>query len=214
MKIRLAILVLICTVFSGSLTAQRNSPARIFSYFKKGIGISFLSPQETENSGVRAGFHLGFAPSFPFSSNTYIKPEIAFSAKGGKADYGSLTPGVFNGDILYKINYLELPVVFGYQASKFLSLEAGFYGAIPVGASFSFDGQFAAGYGEFDKDELHQYDYGLIGGIKIGPIGIRYYHGLTNVAATQLAREFLGTAIQNTIQIYFQRSAFRNLLNR
>ncbi|UZR97371.1 porin family protein [Chondrinema litorale] len=201
--------ILLLLIIGNSCYAQRNSAGQIFSYFKKGVGISFLSPINANDSGVRAGFHLGFAPSFPLGENTILKPELAFSMKGGKAGYNPSNLGVFDGDITYKINYLELPVAVGYKIGRLFQIEAGAYGALPVGTSFDFDGQFVAGYGSFDKDDIHDFDYGLIGGIKIGPLGIRYYHGLTTVAATDISEVFLGDASQYTVQIYFQRSKNR-----
>lgn len=207
LKYILAILLLIG--IGSSCHGQRNSASKIFSYFKKGFGVSYLAPTDAEDAGVRVAFHLGFAPSFPLGEKTYIKPELAFSMKGGKVGYNPANLGVFDGDITYKVNYLEIPVVVGYQVNRLFQFEVGGYGAVPVGASFDFDGQFVVGYGDFDKNEVHDYDYGLVGGIKIGPLGIRYYHGLTSVAATNLAEEFLGDASQYTVQIYFQRNKSR-----
>ncbi|MEP2025445.1 MAG: porin family protein [Reichenbachiella sp.] len=196
-------------IVSLQLTAQRGEVAKVFSYFKKGIGISYLSPSDTENAKARVGLHIGFAPSIPLSDNTYLKPEIAFSSKGGKADYDPNNLGVFDGTITYRIIYLEFPVVYGYKINEFFSVEIGGYGAIPLNANFQFDGQFGSGYGTFDKDAIHDFDYGLIGGVKVGPIGIRYYYGLSEVSNDLLSEDFLGNATQHTIQIYLQRTRSR-----
>lgn len=209
---RKTILILITgclTVFAFEANAQKRQGRRALGALKMGVGIASFSPLDAEEGGSRIGFHIGLAPAFSLSDNFYIKPEVAYSLRGGKADYDLNNLGVFDGEITYKINYLEFPVMLGYKVTDRFHLEFGAYGSIPLVTNFEFEGDFASGYGSFDQEAIHDFDYGLAGGVKLGPIGIRYYYGLSKVASNLESEAFLGDATQHTIQIYLQRSRSR-----
>lgn len=196
-------------MFAFEANAQKRQGRRALGALKIGVGISSFAPMDAEDGGSRVGFHIGLAPAFPLSDKFYIKPEVAYSLRGGKADYDLNNLGVFDGDITYNINYLEFPVMLGYKVTDRFHLEFGAYGAIPVTTNFKFEGNFAQGYASFDQEAIHDFDYGLAGGVKLGPIGIRYYYGLSTVPDSSSSEAFLPEATQQTVQIYLQRSRSR-----
>lgn len=188
-------------------TAQlaRTSPLKL------GLGISYFSHHAYGESVPRAGISIGLAPTIRLSRAAYLKPEVAFSMKGSRIDYN--TAGIFNGNIRYQLNYLDIPVVIGLRANRWLAVEAGGYGAIKLGGSFDFQGSFAAGYGTFDRDDLHGFDYGPVAGVALQSrlllFNLRYYHGLRSIAANEEAGLLLGDAANNTIQLSVQMKRFR-----
>lgn len=195
-----------CLLGSLQLHAQFQSGGARRSgagLFKIGLNISNLSFEADGESSARAGIAMGLAPAFPLAGHWYMKPELSLSSKGAKVDYSS-SSGVFNGEIRYRINYLELPVLAGYEIRKRLSIEAGPYLAIKAGSNFDFDGTFFYGYGRLESDEIAPLDYGLNVGLKIGPLGIRYIHGLANITSGKNIEDFLGTAHNRTVQLYLQ----------
>jgi|GEM_PF-1678667 len=194
---------------------QAQAQRRKTSIVKLGTGISFFSNQANGSSVPRVGISIGLAPTIPLSPKLYLKPEIAFSMKGGRIDYNAAT--IFSGNVRYQINYLDLPLVAGLRLTPWLVVEGGAYGAVKLGGSFDFQGTFAVGYGAFDRHDLHGFDYGPIGGLvlqsRLLQLGIRYYHGLTEIAAEEKARVLLGNASNNTIQLCIQLKRFRRKKN-
>ncbi|MBO9564380.1 MAG: PorT family protein [Niastella sp.] len=181
------------------------------SPLKIGLGVSYFSHHAYGKSVPRAGISIGLAPTIRLSRAAYLKPEVAFSMKGSRIDYNAA--GLFNGNVRYQLNYLDIPIVIGLRANHWLALEAGGYGAIKLGGSFDFEGTFAAGYGTFDRDDLHGFDYGPVAGVALQSrlllFNIRYYYGLRSIAANEEAGLLLGDATNNSIQLSIQMKRFR-----
>ncbi len=195
-------------LITSSLDAQRRGGGserpRFLRLLKVGIGVNYFSSFEADDPGSRIRFHIGLAPTVELSDQVYFKPELAFSMKGGKADYDPGVQGVFDGEVIYRINYLELPLMVGFKPGRRVALEAGLYGAVPLSTNFEFNGDFVTGTGAFDSDAIQDFDYGWVAGLKFRTLGLRYYYGLQEVASETAADDFLGDATQHTVQIYLQ----------
>lgn len=211
MRSRLFILITCSALISSAATAQRRG----LGIFKFGINASFLNPDLSNSNTARFGLNVGLAPAIPLNRILYLKPEISYSMKGGVANYEQ---PFFTGSVKYRLNYFELPVVFGVRASKRVALEAGPYVAIRTGGNFDFKGTFFYGYGTFGAGDLSSVDYGVTGGLlftgRFALLGIRYYHGLHTVNNTPGLDVFLNNATNHTIQIYFQRNPNREKRKR
>ncbi len=183
---------------SSELDAQKPN------LLKVGANISYLN---TYNYIPKFRFYIGIAPTLSLSGKTYVKPELALSFKGGHVNYNE---PFFDGYASYNLNYLELPLVFGFKPTDKVSFEIGGYGALLLLSNFRFDGDFFYGYGSFGQGEISTLDYGLVSGIVFNTnrlnIGIRYQYGLEKVAKGNTAQTFLGNALNQTIQITFQRN--------
>jgi hypothetical protein len=193
--------------FSEILNAQ-NRLIGAGGLLKIGTDISFFSSGLEARHIPVTGFHVGLAPSFLLSPTVYFKPEAAFSMKGGRINYDSGF-GHFNGDVRYRINYLEFPVMFGIKPKPNFSFEFGPYAALEVGGNFDFEGDFASGYGRFYREDIRDFDYGIVAGINAGPLQIRYYHGLQEIAGSDVSHAFLGNTANHSVQICLQRRRFR-----
>ncbi|MCG6191184.1 porin family protein [Maribellus maritimus] len=203
-KLIVTLIFLCCT---GILKAQ-NRLAGVGGLIKIGTDISFFSSGLGVQHIPVTGFHIGLAPSFQLSPSVYFKPEVAFSMKGGRMNYDSGF-GYFDGDVRYRINYFEFPMMLGIKPKPRFSIEIGPYVAIEAGGNFDFEGDFAYGYGRFYREDIHDFDYGIAAGVKIGPLEIRYYHGLQEIAGSDISRAFLGNTTNHSVQICFQRSRFK-----
>ncbi len=206
-KTRLYIILVLCLCYTNPISAQMGKT----SILKAGVGINFFSNHNGSQSVPIMGVSVGLSPTLPLSKRIYLRPEISFSMKGGRIDY--LAGNIFNGNVRYHINYLEVPVMIGIQANAWLALEAGAYGAIKLGGNFDFQGSFTYGYGIFDRDDLEDFDYGSAAGVVLKTrfiqIGIRYYHGLNSVADNEKSGLLLGDAVNNTVQLCIQTKRFR-----
>ncbi len=218
LNISKVIILLISIISTGILKAQgvafivapkessvnESTPGRKFlSLIKVGTGASYL---DVHNYSPNFRFHIGLSPTISLSSYLYIKPEIAISLKGGYVSYDDT---FFNGNVSYRMGYLEFPLVLGLKPTQWLAFEFGGYGGLLLTSNFDFNGTFFYGYGSFGYDEVNFYDYGIVNGItfigKKGEINIRYYHGLQKLAANSTAEVFLGNATNHTIQVTFKR---------
>ena len=194
-------------LLNNNSTSLNQRPARKGGLLKIGIGISQFN---TADNSPKVRFHAGLAPTFPISDEFYIKPEIALSLKGSNNVYHG---NYFDGDVTYRLGYLEFPIVVGFKPAEKIAFEFGGYGAFLLESNFDFDGTFLSGYGTFGQGELNTTDYGMVGGLVLSgrrvKIGLRYYYGFQEVASSATARTFLGTATNQTIQLYLQRRTIR-----
>ena len=190
-----------------------NAQVSKASMLRTGPGVSFFTGHNGSKSIPSFGFSIGLAHTFPLSKKIYLKPEIAVSKKGGKIDYDM--SGVFTGHVKYRIYYLNAPVMCGVTLTDWLLLEAGIYGAIKLGGSFDFQGNFATGYETFTQKNLKSLDYGTVVALVFqtgwAQLGLRYSHGLCPVLGSDNtnATALLGNAGNNSLQITIQKTRLR-----
>lgn len=217
MKMSLKKILLCATLYFAIAPANAQAPK--LSMLRTGPGIAFFSGTNAASSVPAFGFNIGLALSVQLSEQFYVKPEIALAKKGGKLEYTSQS--IYSGYVQYRVYYLDLPVMIGARISDTWAIEAGGYGALKLGATFNFQGTFAAGYGTFNSDVLNRIDYGLAGGIVFKSrfllIGLRYTHGLNPVVSNtgnSSATLLLGNAANNTFQLSIQKVRWRDRKSR
>lgn len=114
--------------------------------FKIGGNISRINGHfEYYKTTYRPGFQAGFSYKHLLGETIFIRPEIAFTQKGGKIDYKIY--GETGSDYeLYgyqKVNYLELPLnidfKLGSNEKNFMYVSIGAYYAIAVGGNLVLD---------------------------------------------------------------------------
>lgn len=210
MRLMKIILVTSLWISIASAFAQSNN----LSLLRMGPGVAFFTGSNSAGSAPAFGFNIGVAPIFQLSDQFYLKPEFALAKKGGRLEY--VLPEIYSGFIKYKIYYIDCPIMIGVNLSRKLSIEAGGYSAVKLGANLNFEGTFASGYGTFASEALKSVDYGLACGIVfkswILQIGLRYTHGLAPVIQDidhNSAVPLLGNAVNNTVQLTIQKVHFR-----
>lgn len=183
------------------------------SILRTGPGVSFFTNDKGTKSIPAFGFSIGLSPTLPLGKQIYLKPEIDISKKGGRLDYD--IPGIYTGNVKYRIYYLDFPVMAGIRLNSWMALEAGVYGALRLSGNFDFQGTFSTGYGVFDRDDLKPFDYGAVTALifqsRVASIGLRYSHGLSPVATSgnNNAALLLGNATNNTLQFCIQKMRLR-----
>lgn len=210
--LKITVLLLLVTILVNDLQAQRFGRSRGgrkgVSLLKIGMNVNYFSGDLPGDGAARVGLNVGLAPTIPLQGQFYLKPELSFSQRGGRIDYDQGFAG-FDGNVVYRLNYIDLPLLIGYRVGPMLAVEAGGFAAFEVGGNFDFQGTFFSGYGSFDRDDIEDFNYGLAFGIKVGPLGVRYYYGLQEIASGSEVSEFLGNATTHSVQIYLQRSGRR-----
>lgn len=173
---------------------------------KGGLNLSTLAVDEATDENARLGFNAGvFARTMP-SSPFGLQIELLYSTRGSKTHYSALG-GLVDQDVDFNLNYLELPLLASFRIGEIVDLQLGGYGAYLLSANVSTSGDLGADQEELDRDEFRSMDFGIAGGVgfNLGPtaqLGVRYLHGLSNVAESKGAELFLGDAKNRTAQVY------------
>ncbi len=134
------------------------------------INISLLGVSETTDD--RVTFHGGFFATIMTSKKFGIQPELLYSGQGGTTSTGNLNLG-----------YLNIPVMFRYNLTPWLNIQAGPQLSILLGAT---DGTTDIG-SQFKKT-----DFG--GAVGVGfdlplrlHLSFRYINGFSNVSAVDFS---------------------------
>lgn len=94
---------------------------------KGGVNFSSIAGDNLNGVKYRTSFNVGLVTEIETSSSTSVQPELVYSSQGFKFDGGRV--GGINGPILdsdtFKMDYLNIPVVFKYYINEGFSFETG-----------------------------------------------------------------------------------------
>ena len=131
MKRILSCALLSLVLLSFKAEAQSKDKPGITWGFKLGLngsdltkGYTTVAPGEFKDPKMKLGFAGGFFFQSPVSSNLDIESSVEFSQEGANQDgkIGTLTDGKFVQINVYKLNYLNIPVMLQLKGSN-----TGFY---------------------------------------------------------------------------------------
>jgi opacity protein-like surface antigen len=165
-----------------------------------------LAVDEADDETSRVGYNVGlFARSSP-EQPIGLQVELLYSTKGSTTNYTALF-GLIEQEVDFNLNYLELPVLASFRIGGIVDIHAGAYAAYLMGAKATSSGDLGNGSEELDRDDFTSVDFGLAGGVgfNLGPnaqVGVRYLHGLTNVADSDVSDFVLGDAKNRCLQAY------------
>lgn len=202
MKILKHLTVFFLVGFACGVTSNEAS-AQMRAGVKGGLNVSNLYVDDVSDENARYGFNLGFYGQV-FSSDVFaIQPELLFSTKGAKEEYGG---ALFDQTIKFNLSYLDLPVLAVFKLGESAEIHVGPYVSYLLGANISHDGDLGSGTDDIDKDNLKSFDYGLSGGFGLNfgnfQVGARYNYGLAKLADSDAAEAVLGDAKNSLAQVY------------
>jgi hypothetical protein len=196
----------ILTVFFVVSFASLSSTdlfAQMRAGIKGGLNVSNLYVNEVDDENARYGFNLGVYGQVLSSDVFALQPELLFSTKGSKVEYGG---NFFDQTIKYNLNYLDLPVLAVFKLGESAEIHVGPYVSYLLGANISHDGDLGSGIDEIDKDHLKSFDYGLSGGFGLNfgnlQVGARYNYGLAKLADSDAAELLIGDSKNSVAQLY------------
>jgi hypothetical protein len=177
----------------ASIQAQTNSSNESQFGVKGGVNFSNIYDTEVDDNNVLTSFNAGFYATLPVGDIISIQPEILYSRKGGELNYDN---AITTGTAQFKLNYLEVPVLFKVNITDNLSVYAGPYFAYLLDAEVNndADGEAIDFEDAYDNDDFNKFDVGISGGIgyefnSLG-IGARYNYGFSTIGKE---REFAGS---------------------
>ena len=162
-------IVSVILLLSLTILAKAQSADTHFG-LKAGLNISSLDVKDGVDFDSKAGFHIGGLAHVHLSPHFAMQPEIVYSEQGGQ-----------DGDEKWKINYLNVPVLFQYMTGGGFRLQTG------PQLGFAVSSKIKSGDIEQNiKDDVSRVDVSWsLGASYLFPeaIGIdaRYNIGITNV---------------------------------
>lgn len=197
---RLLSLFVVIAVLTAAFANDANAQMR--AGVKGGLNVSNLYLDDVDDENARYGFNVGVYGQV-FSTDVFaIQPELLFSTKGTRAEYG----GLIDQTVKFNLNYLDLPVLAVFKLGDAAEIHAGPYVSYLLGSNISYSGDLGNGSDEIDRDHLRPFDFGLAAGfgMNFGPmqVGARYNLGLTEIADSDIARQLLGNSKNSVAQLY------------
>jgi len=137
---------------------------------KAGVNISSLDVKQGVDWDAKAGLHIGALAHIHFTPHFALQPELVYSEQGGK-----------DGNDKWKINYLNIPVLFQFMTGTGFRLQTG------PQLGFAVSSKLKEGNVETDvKDAVNTVDFSWsLGASYLSTAGLgvdaRYNLGITNV---------------------------------
>ncbi|WP_264534891.1 porin family protein [Flavobacterium sp. N1736] len=159
---------------------------------KGGLNISnFSGDTEGIDFKSRIGFNIGAFVEIKLSDKFAIQPEVLYSTQGATADdFADFETGI-TGDVAFKLNYINIPVMFKYYVAEKFNIEAGPQIGFLTSAKTTTTLNGYSGEHDMDvKDSFESVDFGLNLGAAYDftehfSAGLRYNLGLANTAKTE-----------------------------
>ncbi len=118
--LRFLIGMLAAILISGPASAQHgNAPAgHVNIGIKGGVNVYNVHNDNNIKYDSKIGFNIGLLGHIHLNKNVAIQPEIVYSAQGAKYT-------VNNEETIYKLDYVNIPVLFQYMWDNGLRIQAG-----------------------------------------------------------------------------------------
>ena len=170
---------------------------------KGGVNWSNLWIKEVNDKDARFGYHVGLFARFASEDALGFQIEALYDQKGESV---KKTFGPIDQTVTYKFDYVTMPLLVTIPLGKVMELQGGGYLGYMVLSEVRSSGDLGEGFSDPADGKFNGFDYGLVGGAAInlglGQIGVRYEHGMNDLANDQVARDILGSAKNSTVQAY------------
>lgn len=170
---------------------------------KGGLTMSnlYIDEPDLEEENSRYGFNVGFFSQMMIAETFGFQPEILFNTKGTSTSYS----GIFNQEIDFNLNYIDVPVMLVYRPFEVMEIQAGPYIGFLLKSNVVYSGVLE-GSDELDRDNFNLFDYGAAAGVAFTfggvQLGARYNFGLQNVAKNTASEVMLGDSKHSFAQFF------------
>lgn len=208
---RSACLSTLCSLaFAPAIFAQDEAPAptasegieRAFG-IKGGVNWSNLWVKEVNDENARFGFHVGLFGRFASPKSLGFQIEALYDQKGTtvKRSWGNV-----DQEITYKFDYVTAPLLVVIPLGEVMELQGGAYVGYMVLSEAHRSGDLGDSTMDPNDSKFNGFDWGLVGGAAInlglGQVGVRYEHGMNELANNDVSSMVLGNSKNSTIQAY------------
>jgi hypothetical protein len=191
------------TTTTGDDTSTSHSGLGNAFGVKGGANWSNLWVKEVNDESARFGFDVGLFGRFVEPGSLGFQVEALYDQKGTTVHKGF---GTIDEEYTYKFDYITVPAMVIIPLGQVMELQAGAYAAYMVLSEVSTDGDLGDGSTDPSDSKFNGFDYGLVGGAAInlgmGQVGVRYEHGLGEIANNTISHDVLGHSKNSTIQVF------------
>lgn len=165
------------------------------------------SPDDSnQDNQYRLGYHAGVFGRIMLTNKLFLRPELLFSNKGYKSD--GQPDAQPSGEARLHLNYINLPLLVGYEIVDNLTFSLGPELGYLVSAKSKFATETIDVKNAWDND----FDFGLSTGVNYSiseklAIEIRYTHGLSSVIDNVMITDENGEPTDHNMK--FQNRAFQ-----
>lgn len=177
-KIILATLVLTFMGFTNS-----NAQSNIAKFgVKGGVNFSNLYTDNADDQNVLTGFNIGLYAKVPVTNIISIQPEIYYTGKGAEVVYNN---AFAKGTAKFKLNYIEVPVMFVANVTKNFNVQVGPYAGYLISGKTTNESGTYNFENNINTDDFNKIDAGIAAGLGLDletvSFGVRYNYGLTKI---------------------------------
>lgn len=191
---KLVITLGLLLVFAMSASAQEEGVGLTAKGFKVGLNMANLAGDDIEGTDTKMGFAFGGFFTYNFSPTFALQPEFLYTMKGTSISEMGL-------DIDFKLNYIEIPVLFKFTFGEGTTKPCFFAG--PAVAFLMTAEAEALGITIDLKDDTKSMDMGIVFGGGVGfamgsgtmTFDGRYTMGMTSIDDTEYEDDVKNTNI-------------------
>ncbi len=187
---------------SAAPSSTSNAMGSAFGV-KGGANWSNLWVKEVNDNNARFGFHVGLFARFAEPGALGFQIEALYDQKGNTV---KKTYGTIDQEITYKFDYATVPMLVLIPLGEVMEIQGGAYLGYMVLSEVSSDGDQGFDSSDPSDGKFNGFDYGLVGGLGLNlgkaQVGVRYEHGLNEVASNTSAKDVLGSSKNSTLQAY------------
>ena len=182
------IILTVAAVFAlGCANAQDKQSAGNIRYgMKGGMNVATLTGDETDTKSL-IGLHIGGFMEYKVNDKFAIQPELLFSMQGTRYEYSEFDGfDTYDVEDKFKLNYLNIPIMAKYYATKKFNIEAGPQIGFLLSAKYEYSDSVYGSGEENVKEFVKSVDFGLNLGVGFDFTdnifaGARYSFGLSNI---------------------------------
>lgn len=170
---------------------------------KGGLNYSTLYVEEAKDVNARTGFHVGLFGRVAPTGGLGFQVEALYDQKGVTV---KKAVGTIDQETTFKFDYIDVPLLIIIPLGEVAELQGGAYLGGMVVSERSTDGDLGSGSSDPSDAKFNMFDYGLVGGFGINlgmaQVGVRYNHGLNDIATDDVSRNVLGNSKNAYAQAY------------
>jgi hypothetical protein len=155
------------TFTANSQTQQTRDSGAISIGVVAGVNFASINGDDTDNLSSLTGIHAGVVVDIPLGEMFSIQPGLVYSAQGAEYSESEGYDGKF------KLDYLNLPVIFKYEVADGFTLEAGPQVGFLMSAKDEYESP-----GDSGEDEIDEFIKGIDFAASLG-LGYRMESGLS-----------------------------------
>lgn len=199
-----ACLFCLLSTTAGAQEQQANTESGMVGKIGLRAGLNFSNMyvgDDLTTNKMKVSYHVGLFAKFPITRGFSIQPELLYSNKGSKLDFGQQ-----NGEYRFNLNYIELPVLLAFNVGENFHINVGPYVGYLAKADVTLlkNGDFDD-LTDINENAFNRWDFGGTAGVGFDinkfTIGARYNLGFTELNNSTLLGQIIPGSKNNSVYL-------------